>query len=81
MHVCLIEVPYHAGDETVGSSKGPRRLLEAGAEGLFAARGAEVAVERVDRAGEFRDTATSAARVNKRLAEVVRRTVPDPTPA
>jgi arginase len=77
MHVCLIEVPYHAGDERLGSSKGPRRLLEAGAEGLFAARDVGVAVERIDRTGEFRDTAASAARVNMRLAEVVRRTIED----
>jgi arginase len=75
MHVCLIAVPYHAGDETLGSSRGPGFLLEAGAEGVFAARGAGVAVERVDRGGEFRDTATSAARVNRRLAELVHRTV------
>jgi arginase len=58
-------------------AKGPRRLLEAGAEGLFAARGVGAAVERVDRAGEFRDTAASAARVNRRLAEVVRGTIAD----
>lgn len=77
MHVCLIEVPYHAGDERLGASKGPRRLLEAGAESLFTARGVGAAVERVDRAGEFRDTAASAARVNRRLAEVVSRAIAD----
>jgi hypothetical protein len=34
-------------------------------------------VERVVRAGEFRDTVASAPRVNRRLAEVVRRTIDD----
>jgi len=77
MHVCLIEVPYHAGDERLGSSKGPRRLLEAGAEGLFTARDIGVTFARVDRDGPFRDTAASASQVNKRLAEVVRRTIED----
>jgi arginase len=77
MQVTLIEVPYHAGDDRFGSSKGPRRLLEAGAEEVFAARNVGVAVEHVDRAGPFRDTAVSAARVNGMLAEVVRRTIED----
>jgi arginase len=77
MDVCLIEVPYHAGDERLGSSKGPRRLLEAGAADLFAARGIVVAVERIERDAPFRDTAASSARVNGALAQVVRRTVAD----
>jgi arginase len=77
MQVSLIEVPYHAGDDRLGSSKGPRSLLEAGAEQVFVARNVGVAVEHVDRAGAFRDTAVSAARVNRMLAEVVRRTIED----
>jgi arginase len=68
MDVCLIAVPYHAGDESVGSSKGPERLLAAGAEALFTNRDVGVVVERVSRGAPFRDTATSAARVNKNLA-------------
>jgi arginase len=75
MRVCLIEVPYHAGDERVGSSRGPRRLLEAGAEGVFSTRDVGVTVVRIDRDSPFRDTAASAGRVNRRLAEVVRREI------
>jgi hypothetical protein len=51
MDVPLIEVPYHAGDDRVESSAGPRRLLEAGADVILAARGVDVTVERVDRGG------------------------------
>lgn len=75
MDVCLIQVPYHAGDESVGSSKGPQRLLEAGADGVLTARGIAVTLERVDRGAPFRDTAASAARVNSQLADRVRRAV------
>jgi arginase len=75
MDVCLIQVPYHAGDDSVGSSKGPQRLLEAGADELLAARGISVTVERVDRGAPFRDTAVSAAHVNNRLADRVRSAV------
>ena len=77
MHICLIEVPYHAGDERLGSSMGARRLLEAGAADLVTARGVGVAVERVERGGPFRDTAASASLVNRALAEVVSRTAAD----
>jgi arginase len=75
MDVCLIQVPYHAGDDSVGSSNGPQRLLEAGADELLAARGISVTVERVDRGVPFRDTAVSAAGVNKQLADRVRSAV------
>jgi arginase len=75
MDVCLIQVPSHAGDDSVGSSKGPQRLLEAGADELLTARGIAVTLERVDRRGPFRDTAASAARVNKELADRVRSAV------
>jgi arginase len=71
MDVCLIQVPYHAGDDRHSSSEGPRRFVQAGASDRFRARGLDVAVETVDRGGPFRDTAASAAQVNKRLAEVV----------
>ena len=73
--VCLIQVPYHAGDDGHGSSEGPRRLIEAGVVELLAAKGIAAAVERVDRGGPFRDTASSAATVNKRLAALVARAV------
>jgi arginase len=75
MDVCLIQVPYHAGDESLGSSKGAERFVAAGAGELFSERGLGVTVETIDRGGPFRDTASSASRVNKRLADVVRRAV------
>jgi arginase len=71
MDVRLIQVPYHAGDERLGSSEGAARLLEAGAGQLFRERGLAVASAKVDRGAPFRDTATSAAAVNKRLAALV----------
>jgi arginase family enzyme len=55
MDVSLIQVPYHAGDESVGSSNGPQRLLEAGADEVLTARGIAVTLERVDRGEPFRD--------------------------
>jgi arginase family enzyme len=73
--VCLIKVPYHAGDERIGSSQGPDRLLEAGADELLAARGLDVTVETIERGAPFRDTAASAAQVNKQLADLVRRVI------
>jgi arginase len=73
--VQLIQVPYMAGDDRHGSSEGPRRLLEAGAVEVLAAQGLAVSVESIDRGGPFRDTATSSAAVNKRLAAAVGRAV------
>jgi arginase len=75
MDVSLIEVPYHAGDGAAASSEGPRRLIEAGAGERLSARGIDVTIESVDRGGPFRDTASSAAQVNKQLAASVQRTV------
>jgi arginase len=70
--VCLIEVPSHAGDERHGSSTGPGRLLDAGAGELLASRGVAVTVERADSGAPFRDTASSSAQVNRRVAALVR---------
>lgn len=72
MDVSLILVPYHAGDETVASSKGPQRLRDAGAESVLRDCGVAAAVEQVERGEPFRDTAVSAARVNRALATHVR---------
>lgn len=74
MDVRLIQVPYHAGDERAGSSEGPAHLLEGGADKVMAQSGISVEVETVVRTAAFRDTAVSAADVNKQLAEAVRRT-------
>ncbi|TML53505.1 MAG: hypothetical protein E6G21_02450 [Actinobacteria bacterium] len=75
MEVTLIQVPYHAGDERHGSSDGPGRFVAAGAVDVFSARGLDVALDTIDRGGPFRDTAASAAQVNRRLADVVRQAV------
>lgn len=74
-HICLIQVPYMVGDENQGSSKGPERLVQAGAEKLVAAQGASVALERIDRGDAFRDSGNASLIVGKRLASVVRRAV------
>src|ERR671932_721848 len=73
--VDLIQVPYHAGDDRHGSSLGPRRLIEAGAADRLHISGRAVTVERVDRGAPFRDTASSAAATNRRLAATVARAV------
>jgi arginase len=70
--VCLIEVPYHAGDDRHGSSDGPRRLIAAGAADVLAAQGYDVTVEVAERGGPFRDTASSSAAVNRQVALLTR---------
>jgi arginase len=74
MDVSLILVPYHAGDDGVASSEGPHHLCDAGAQSVLRSCGVAVAVETVERGEPFRDTAASAARVNKELAKQVRST-------
>jgi arginase len=72
MNVRLMLVPYHAGDERAGSSEGPRYLLEAGAADVLARPGIAVEVQAIERSAPFRDTAVSAADVNRELAGAVR---------
>jgi arginase len=71
LDVSLIAVPYHAGDDRQPASRGPSRLLEAGAAELLRERGLAVEVLQVDRGGPFRDTASSAAAVNRQLATII----------
>jgi arginase len=75
MDVCLIEVPFHAGDDRHRSSKGPGRMIEAGADEVIASRGIGVTHAHAVRRTAFRDTASSAAEVNKELAALVREAV------
>jgi arginase len=75
MTVCIIQVPYVLGDERQGASKGPGRLVEAGADKVVASKGIAVKVEHVDRGGPFRDSGNASLTVCKQLAEVVRKTV------
>jgi arginase len=70
--VCLIQVPYHAGDDRHGASEGPRELMDGGAVELLEAQGHRVSVDVAIRGGAFRDTASSAAAVNKEVAAKVR---------
>lgn len=63
------------GDERQGSSKGPQRLVQAGAKKLVADKGVAVTVERVDRGEPFRDSGSASLAVGKRLAPVVRRAI------
>jgi arginase len=71
MDVVVVEVPYMAGDDRHGVRDGPRRLVEAGAESVLREGGVGVTVETVDRDGPFRDTASSSAVVNRRVARMV----------
>lgn len=73
--VCLIQVPYMAGDDRHGAAAGPAQLLQAGAVDLLTSKGIGVSVELVERVGPFRDTASSTAAVNDRLAAAVGRAV------
>ena len=73
MDICLIQVPYTMGDERPGTSKGPERLVQAGAMKLIAAMGIAVTVERVDRGEPFRDGGSAALVVGKQVTSIVRR--------
>jgi arginase len=75
MNVAVVQVPYHAGDDRHPSSAGPKRLLEAGLTEILEHQGHAVVVQSAEREGPFRDTASSTAAVNKRVAKLVRRAV------
>jgi arginase len=75
MDITLVLVPYHAGDDTSPSSRGPEQLLKAGAAEALAAHGADVQVETIERGTPFLDTATASLAVNRRLAAAVRKSV------
>jgi arginase len=75
MQISLIQVPYMAGDERQGSSRGPTRFVEAGAAKLLSGKGLDVTHESVGRGGPFYDTGSAALAVGKQLASVVRRCV------
>lgn len=77
MKVCLIQVPYMAGDERHPASKGPQRFMEAGADRRLAAKGIAAGAVRVDRGTPFRDSASASLAVCKRLALEVQRAVAD----
>jgi hypothetical protein len=70
--ICLIQVSYTMGDERPGSSKGPERLLQGGANKLIAEMGVAVTVERVDRGEPFRDSGNASLVVGKQVTSIVR---------
>jgi arginase len=74
MRICLIQVPYMAGDDRHGASKGPQRLVQSGVE-LLAARGVAVDVERVQSSKPFGDSASASLLVCKALAPIVRHAI------
>jgi arginase len=74
MVIHLIEVPSHAGDDRHPSSAGPGRLVEAGAAALEVL-GHRVTREVIDAGVPFRDTASSSAAVNRKVARSVSGTV------
>jgi len=73
MQISLIQVPYMMGDERCGSSRGPGRFLQAGADQLLSSKGLQVSLESVDRGTPFRDSGSSSLAVCKGLVTVVRR--------
>jgi arginase len=75
MKVCLVQVPYHAGDERAGSAGGPRRCIEAGAAERLAAAGHQVRVAEVNRKAPFRDTVSASLDVCLGLANQVRQAI------
>jgi arginase len=75
MDISLIQVPYTMGDERQGSSKGPERLVQAGANKVIAANGIVVTVKRVERGEPFRDSGNASLVVSKRLALFVRQAI------
>jgi arginase family enzyme len=75
MNVSLVQVPYVLGDDRQGASKGPERLIEAGADKLLSSAGILVKVERIARGEPFRDSGSASLAVSKRLAAVVRKTI------
>jgi arginase len=77
MNVCLIQVPYMAGDERAGSSRGPHRYVAAGAERLVTVNGTAVRTVRADRGDAFRDTVSASFAVCRDLARLVRQAIED----
>jgi arginase len=75
MNVCLIQVPYMAGDERAGSAQGPDHYVAGGAERLVAVDGATTRTVRVERGDAFRDTVSASFAVCANLARLVRQAV------
>jgi arginase len=75
MAVSLIEVPYMLGDDRHSAATGPDRLVQQGAVDLFRQCGTAVRLERIQRRGAYRDTATASLDVCKEIAATVERAI------
>ena len=71
MDVCLIQVPYHAGDARAGSARGPAKCVRAGAADRLAALGLKARITEVEPGIPFRDTVSTSFAVCSRLATKV----------
>jgi arginase len=72
VRVCLIQVPYMAGDDRHPAAAGPQALVDAGLPERLSASGHGVRTATVGRPGPFTDTASASLVVNAELARVVR---------
>ncbi len=72
MKLTVLSVPYHLGREGVGMALGPGRYLDAGLAARLEARGHEVELVQVHRAGPFGDELPAVVAVNRALSEAVR---------
>lgn len=72
MRVCLIQVPYMAGDDRSGAARGPARCVQAGAAERLARADVGVRVVAVDRGVPFRDTVSASLAMCKQLAAAVK---------
>lgn len=68
-----IEVPYHMGLEAVGVGKGPRLLIESGADQLLACRGMPAEVEHVRLWNYSSRDLDAVVDVNRQIRSAVRR--------
>jgi arginase len=71
--VCLIQVPYMAGDNRHGAAKGPESFIQTAAV-LLRKKGIGFTVESVNPGIPFRDSVNTSLLVCKELASIVRRT-------
>jgi arginase len=72
VRVCLIRVPFMAGDDRHPAAAGPQALVDAGLGERLSASGHVVRTAKVERPGQFADTASASLAVNRELARVVR---------
>lgn len=76
MKICLIQVPYHLGQEQVDMGKGPTRYIQAGADRNLIDQGFEVKVETIERDVPAKDDMLKQiANINTNLAKSVKNAI------